>query len=308
MAPLIGSTRAALLLAAFAVAGSLGTLLAVVLYDRTPGAGPEPPAVVPDKAKPDPRKPWPSSVLSLQDAWAEAGRQAKVWRQDARPVRLYATAVRADGRLQRDRSQVQVVFMSDSAEPGSNAWRWTLQDGGLREQQFALRPQAAQKEAPSQLCAIGELLGPQGPSEVSVDAHFAGTPKMTVFTTQPRWVSVADPHSCEVLGRTGPLQGEDQKPGLPVSVEAVFNRAEARQRVQEAMRGWQQACGRDLSAAEGVLGVSFARAGAVEKVEFVSGVDPSGPLARCIADHVAKAQVRPWSHGRGYVTVPFRLN
>jgi hypothetical protein len=255
-------------------------------------------------------QPLPEEVLTLKQAVRLATQRARAWRADARMTRVYATEVARDGRIDRQASVVQCVFVSPGATqagpPVLNGFRWMTSKGAVTVSEIMQQPAPPLTVGEAELCDVAALLGADAPERVTVDVQLAAVapaaPAWQAFADQPeKWLLVADPYQCEVRMRSSRRTAQESESALPgpaASAEPFDGRA-AGKAVDGALA--RAGCPTADAGIVATVTIQFALDGTVRAVEVTPERMQAESSFVCIADRLRKVRVRPWHGGDGHV-------
>lgn len=311
-----GSRNLPLILGAGALTLGVGALLVFLLGEEsrveTPRGNTPAPAFEPEKSA------LPESAGTIDALWDLAAQAAHRWREDARLVRLYASAIHPDGTINRATSEVQFVFVSKGltalgpGEGTNNALRWSLSGGRTFHAEISQYPAPSLDGPEPKRCDLKALSGEGAPAEVILDASYAErmgkVPDLKLFTADRHFALNADPFTCEPRSRAT-AHTADELDGGPVVLDAgkPFDHAKASSLVEAALASASACKQAGGPSGPGTVSVRFDAKGKVEEVQFQMGGYQGTEAGRCLEQRLRKLEVKPWASGRGIVIKRFSL-
>lgn len=256
------------------------------------------------------RIPLPETARELPHVLDLARQLATSWQKDARLVRLYATPIGADGAVDRERSVVQLVFVSPLVtreHEESNGWRFALEKGKYSTTPIWLHPPPKLDGRDPRWCPLDGVVGDSAPERFTLDVHYAERggegPVLLAFTREPkRWMVGADPFTCEILDRSRNVTDQERDAATTDASGPLFDARAAAKLVSAAIDA--SSCRRP-GAGRATVQVTFDRAGKATDVEFIAGSVGTTDAGRCLRDALMQVRIPPWQQGDGRTAARF---
>lgn len=293
----------------------VGAMLVFLLGEESrveaPVAGTPVPTLEPQKIA------LPESAGTVDALWDLAAQAARAWREDARLVRAYASAIHPDGTVNRATSEVQFVFVSKGltalgpGEGTNNGLRWSLSGGRTSTAEISQYPAPSLDGPEPRRCDLKALSGDGAPAEVIFDASYAERmgkgPDLKLFTADRHFAVSADPFTCEPRSRATAHTAEELDAGQAFDAGKPFDQAKASSQVDAVIAGAASCKQAGGPAGQGTVSVRFDAKGKVEEVQFQMGGYQGTETGRCIEQRLRKIAVKPWTSGSGIVIKRFSL-